>query len=179
MLTVQQLRPSYTDINEIKRNGESVGYQENSFVKDMLKGMGFSDGQLKNYRTLEQYNNALELGSQKGGVSAIMDELPYIQLFLAKYCTKYTTMGPTYKTAGFGFAFPKGSPLVHDVSRAILQVTEQQTLNISNQWFGAASSCDQQNGAKVNSDRLRLDSFKGLFLVAGLSSTSALLLFFY
>ncbi|KAI7732455.1 hypothetical protein M8C21_001985, partial [Ambrosia artemisiifolia] len=179
MLTVQQLRPSYSDINEIKINGESVGYQENSFVKDMLKGMGFGEDQLKSYSTFEQYDNALELGSQKGGVSAIMDELPYIQVFLAKYCTKYAMTGPTYKTAGFGFAFPKGSPLVHDVSRAVLQVTEEQMLNISNQWFGAAASCDQQNGAKVNSDRLRLDSFKGLFLIAGLSSTSALLLFFF
>ncbi|KAM0020330.1 putative periplasmic binding protein-like I [Helianthus debilis subsp. tardiflorus] len=179
MLTVQKLRPSYTDINEIKRNGESVGYQEGSFVKDMLKDMGFNDSQLKSYSTFEDYDKALKNGSRKGGVSAIMDELPYIQVFLAKYCNKYTMTGPTYKTAGFGFAFPKGSPLVHDVSRAVLQVTEEQMLNISNQWFGAAASCDQQNGAKVNSDRLRLDSFKGLFLIAGLSSTSALLVFFF
>ncbi|KAI3814872.1 hypothetical protein L1987_14519 [Smallanthus sonchifolius] len=179
MLTVQQLRPSYTDIKEIKRNGESVGYQEGSFVKDKLKEMGFSEDRLKNYSTFEQYDNALKLGSRKGGVSAIMDELPYIRVFLAKYCNKYTTTGPTYKTAGFGFAFPKGSPLVHDVSRAVLQVTEEQMLNISNQWFGEAASCDQQNGAKVKSDQLRLDSFKGLFLIAGLSSTSALLVFFF
>ncbi|KAD1306628.1 hypothetical protein E3N88_43033 [Mikania micrantha] len=180
MLTVEQLRPSYTDINEIRRNGESVGYQEGSFVKDMLiKQMGFNETQLKNYSTFEEYDNALKLGSRNGGVSAIMDELPYIRVFLAKYCTKYIMTGPTYKTAGFGFAFPKGSPMVRDVSRAVLQVTEEQMLNISNQWFGDTTSCDQQNGAKVNSDQLRLDSFKGLFLIAGLSSTSALLVFFF
>lgn len=103
MLTVQQLRPSYTDIDEIKINGESVGYQGGSFVKDMLIKMGFNETRLKEYNTFEDYDNALESGSRNGGVSAIMDELPYIRVFLAKYCTKYTTTGPTYKTAGFGF----------------------------------------------------------------------------
>ncbi|KAM0017594.1 putative ionotropic glutamate receptor [Helianthus debilis subsp. tardiflorus] len=27
MLTVEQLRPTHTDINQIRKNGESVGYQ--------------------------------------------------------------------------------------------------------------------------------------------------------
>ncbi|KAJ0744944.1 hypothetical protein HanPI659440_Chr10g0393321 [Helianthus annuus] len=76
-------------------------------------------------------------------------------------------------------AFPKGSPLLHDVSRAVLQVTEGKIMNISNQWFEEAASCDQQNRAKGNSSRLMLDSFKGLFLIAGLSSTAALLIFFF
>ncbi|KAI3711928.1 hypothetical protein L1987_70477 [Smallanthus sonchifolius] len=180
MLTVQQLRPSYTDIDEIRINGESVGYQEGSFVRDMLmKNMDFNEDHLKEYSTFEDYDKGLKLGSQKGGVSAIMDELPYIRVFLAKYCNNYTTTGPTYKTAGFGFAFPKGSPLVHDVSRAVLQVTEEQMSNISNQWFGEAASCDQQNGAKVNSDQLKLDSFTGIFIIAASSSTLALLVFFF
>ncbi|XP_071686046.1 glutamate receptor 2.7-like [Rutidosis leptorrhynchoides] len=177
MLTVQQLQPKYTDIIKIMRNGESVGYQDGSFVFNMLIKMGFDDSKLKNYTTFEQYDHALEIGSQRGGVSAIMDELPYIRVFLAQYCTKYTMTGPTYKTAGFGFAFPKGSPLVHDVSRAVLQVTEEQMTNISKQWFGETVTCDQQNEATVASDRLTLDSFKGLFLIAGLSSTSALVIF--
>ncbi|KAI3775176.1 hypothetical protein L1987_49745 [Smallanthus sonchifolius] len=111
----------------------------------------------------------------RAGVSAIMDELPYIRLFLATYCNKYTMTNFTYKTAGFGFAFPKGSPRLHDVSKAVLQVTEERMMNITNQWFVEAASCDQQNGAKVNSG----DSFKGLFLIAGLSSTSAILIFVF
>ncbi|XP_076930503.1 glutamate receptor 2.7-like [Bidens hawaiensis] len=179
MLTVQQLRPSYTDIYEILRNGESVGYQEGSYVRDMLKGMNFTDDQLKVYSTFEEYDTALTLGSKQGGVSAIMDELPYIRVFLAKYCNNYTMAGPVYKTAGFGFAFTKGSSLVHDMSHAVLKVTEEQMLNISNQWFGPAASCDQQNGAKFKSDQLRLHSFTGLFLIAGLSSTLAFLIFFF
>ncbi|XP_071686038.1 glutamate receptor 2.8-like [Rutidosis leptorrhynchoides] len=178
MLTVQQLRPTYADINEIMRNGESVGYQDGSFVKDMLKNLGFDDSKVKNYSTFEQYDEALKKGSKFGGVSAIMDELPYNRVFLAKFCTKYTMTGPIYKSAGFGFAFPRGSPLVHDVSRAVLQVTEDQMTNLSRKWFGDSAGCDQQNEAAVTSDKLTLDSFKGLFLIAGLSSTSALMLFF-
>ncbi|GKB08377.1 hydroquinone glucosyltransferase [Tanacetum coccineum] len=75
--------------------------------------------------------------------------------------------------------FPKGSPLVLDFSRAVLQVTEEQMANISKQMFGEAASCIQQREPTVTSDRLSLDSFKGLFLIAGLSSTSALMIFIF
>ncbi|KAF5776793.1 putative ionotropic glutamate receptor, metazoa [Helianthus annuus] len=178
MLTVQKLRPTYTDINEIKRNGESIGYQDGSFVRDMLIRMGFNDTQLKGYSTFEQYHDALELGSQNGGVSAIMEELPYIRVFVAKYCNMYTMRGPIHKTAGFGFAFPVGSPLVHDVSKAILQVTEKQMMNITNHWFKEDANCDQQlKGPQMKTEGFGLNSFKGVFLIAGLSSTSALLIF--
>ncbi|GJS00397.1 glutamate receptor 2.8-like protein [Tanacetum coccineum] len=179
MLTVQQLRPTYTNISEIKDKGESIGYQEGSFVVDILKKMNFHDSMLKNYSTFEQMDTALKKGSQNGGVSAIVDERPYIRGFLSKYCTNYTITGSIYKTAGFGFAFPKGSPLFPDFSRAVLQVTEEQMMNISKQWFGEADNCIQQREARMSSDRLSLDSFKGLFLIAGLSSTSALVIFIF
>ncbi|GJS00396.1 glutamate receptor 2.8-like protein, partial [Tanacetum coccineum] len=152
ILTVQKLQPAYTDIDKIKSNGESVGYQDGTFVRDKLIEMGFQESKIKNYSTFEQYDEALAQGSQKGGVSAIMDGVPYIKVFLAKYCTKYTMTGPIYKTTGFGFAFQKGSPLVADVSRAVLQVTEEQMRNISNQWFGEPTSCDQQKEASLTSD---------------------------
>ncbi|GJS00399.1 glutamate receptor 2.8-like protein [Tanacetum coccineum] len=179
MLTVQQLRPTYTNISEIKDKGESIGYQEGSFVVDILKKMNFNDSTLKNYSTFEQMDTALKKGSQNGGVSAIVDERPYIRGFLSKYCTNYTITGSIYKTAGFGFAFPKGSSLFPDFTRAVLQVTEEQMTNISKQWFGEAENCIQQSEARMSSDRLSLDSFKGLFLIAGLSSTSALVIFIF
>ncbi|KAL8223586.1 hypothetical protein R6Q57_019061 [Mikania cordata] len=178
MLMVPQLRPRYTDINEIKRLGESVGYQEGSFVRNVLKDLGFNDRQLKNYGTYEEYDKALELGSQNGGVSAIMDELPYIRLFLAKYCDNYTMTNFNYKTAGFGFAFPQGSPLIHDVSKAVLQVIEKQLMNITNRWF-TEPNCDPQTAAKAYPDGLGLDSFKGVFLITASSTTAALLIFIF
>ncbi|KAF5787882.1 putative periplasmic binding protein-like I [Helianthus annuus] len=103
MLTVEQLRPTHTDIDQIRRNGESVGYQKGSFVVGILKSIGFDDAKLKSYSTFEEYDRALQAGSRKGGVSAIMDELPYIRLFLAVYCNNYTMTNATYRTVGFGF----------------------------------------------------------------------------
>ena len=104
MLTVQRLQPVFTDIREIKRNGYNIGYQKNSFIKGFLMdNIGFEESKLKAYVTIEDYNHALSKGTDNGGVAAIFDEIPYLKLFIAKYCSKYTMVGPTYKTDGFGF----------------------------------------------------------------------------
>ncbi|KAL8100716.1 hypothetical protein AgCh_032828 [Apium graveolens] len=42
-LTVQRLRPSYTDVEELIKNGNNVGYQEGSFIASLLKGLGFEE----------------------------------------------------------------------------------------------------------------------------------------
>ncbi|XP_055831965.1 glutamate receptor 2.8-like [Solanum dulcamara] len=179
MLTVQQLQPAITELNDLIKNGEYVGYQKGSFVKDVLKRMKFDSSKFRSYSTLEEYNDALSRGSKNGGVGAIVDELPYLRLFLNKYCRKYIMVGPTYKAAGFGFAFPKGSPLVPDVSRAVLKVMEGENMNnIIQKWFGNETDCPQKDGMAITSDSLTLDSFKGLFLIAGVSAGSALLIFF-
>ena len=53
--------------------------------------------------TLEEYHEALSKGTHNGGVAAIFDEIPYIKLYLAKFCSTYTMVAPTYKIDGFGF----------------------------------------------------------------------------
>ena len=85
ILTVQRLQPAFVDVKEIKNNGY------------------FHKSQLKQYSTPEEYHGALSKGTHNGGVAAIFDEIPYIKIFLAKYCSRYTMVGPTYKTDGFGF----------------------------------------------------------------------------
>lgn len=100
MLTVQRLQPSFTDVKEIQRNGLSVGYQNNSFVKDLLtKQLQFDEAKLISLNTQKEFHDALSNGS----VAAIFDEIPYINLFLANYCSAYMMTGPTYRTDGFGF----------------------------------------------------------------------------
>nr|GLL23297.1 glutamate receptor 2.8-like isoform X5 [Ipomoea trifida] len=178
MLTVQQLQPTVTDVKDLIKNGEYVGCRDGSFVAGMLRSK-FGNIKLRNYTTLEEFDEALTRGSKNDGVAAIVDELPYLRLFLGKYCGKYTIVGPTYKTAGFGFTFPKGSPLVPDVSREILSLTESDTLTrITDKWFGNETDCSKQDATLVGSDSLALGSFKGLFIIAGVSALSALLLFF-
>ena len=100
MLTVQQLNPTITDINELIKKGERVGYQYGSFVYEFLiKSMKFDESKLVKYESPEELD---ELFS-KGGITAAFDEIPYMKIFLAKYCSKYTAVGPTYKFDGFGF----------------------------------------------------------------------------
>ncbi|XP_010242322.1 PREDICTED: glutamate receptor 2.8-like [Nelumbo nucifera] len=180
MLTVEQLQPTITDIKDIIKNGEYVGFQEGSFVAGLMESLNVNKSKLRAYGSIEEYHEALSKGSRCGGVSAIVDEMPYIKLFLAKYCNKYTLAGRTYKIAGFGFAFPKGSPLVADMSQAILNITEGAKMSeIEHESFGQQVDCLEQRESTVSSDSLTMESFRGLFLIAGVSSSFALFIFFF
>ncbi|PRQ24215.1 putative ionotropic glutamate receptor [Rosa chinensis] len=155
LLTVQQLHPIVTDVRVLLRNGETVGYAENTFVY-----------------------NVLRQGSANGGIAAVVDEIPNMKLFLVKYCSKYTMIGPIFKTDGFAFVFPKRSPLVPDVSRAVLNVTEGEVImNLENKWFNRETSCQDLNMPKLSSNSLGLDSFRGLFIIFGVASILALIIF--
>ncbi|KAI3689380.1 hypothetical protein L2E82_47336 [Cichorium intybus] len=174
MLTVQKLQPTITDIYELIAKGEYVGYQDGSFLRDKLKDMGFSSDKLKSYSNFQEYADALSNGSRNNGVAAIIDDVPYLKMLMAKYCNKYMMVGPTYKSAGFGFAFPKKSPLVDDFSRAILKVIEGKMNAISNKWFGNEAHCPDSKANVQPFEKLTLASFRGLFLISGLTSTYAL-----
>lgn len=103
MLTVQQLKPTITDVNQLLRRGDYIGYQDGTFAVALLKRLNFDPSKMRNYSTVDQYAEALAKGSANGGVAAIFDEIPYLKVFLSKYCANYTMVGPTYKTDGFGF----------------------------------------------------------------------------
>ena len=115
-LTVQQLKPEFVDVTKIKRNGYIVGYQKNSFVRELLvEQLNIDESKLKAYRTPEEYHEALSKGCHNCGVAAIFDEIPYIRLFLSKYGSRYAMVGPIYKTDGFGFvSLSFSQPLPHD-----------------------------------------------------------------
>ncbi|KAK4483446.1 hypothetical protein RD792_010633 [Penstemon davidsonii] len=123
-LTVQRLQPSITDVKQLIKNGDYVGTQEGSFLVSFLINLGFNSSRIRTYKSIEDCDEALTLGSKKGGISAYYDVLPHIKSFLSQYCGKYMIVGPTHRTAGFALAFPKGSPVVADISRAITQLTE-------------------------------------------------------
>ncbi|KAI4383598.1 hypothetical protein MLD38_009414 [Melastoma candidum] len=181
MLTVRQLQPTITDINDIiKSKGDYIGYQNSSFVLDLLRSLNVTDSKMVVLNTREDYDNALTRGSKNGAVSAIMDEIPYLGLVLLNNCNKYKFVGQIYKTARFGSAFPIGSPLISDVSRVIVNLTEQnKTDAIRKFWLGDDPDCSSSANNDVRSNSLTLDSFKGLFLIAGISTTSALCIFLY
>ncbi|CAK7354098.1 unnamed protein product [Dovyalis caffra] len=199
LLTVQQLQPTVTDVHELIKTGEYVGYQKGSFVLEILLGLGFDNSKLLVYNSLEEWHDLFSKGSGNGGIAAAFDEVAYLKLFLSRYCSKYTMIDPTFKTGGFGFVkslsnlgisissmankcivshvFPKGSPLVPDISRAILNVTEGEKMKqIEDAWFGKKSSCPDSS-TSVSSNSLSLGSFWGLFLIAGFAAFSALIIF--
>ncbi|KAL3329667.1 hypothetical protein AABB24_033828 [Solanum stoloniferum] len=176
MLTVEKLQPTVKDVKELLKSKDYVGYQPGSFVVGLLRKMDFDEDRLKAYNTPEECVDLLAKGSSNGGIAAVFDEIPYVKLFLANYCLKFTTIGPTYKTDGFGFAFPIGSPLVPDVSRAVLNVTEgEKMVQIERAWFSESTCSDSSTSLSSNS--LGLDSFWGLFVLAVIAAVLALVIF--
>ncbi|KAG6770856.1 hypothetical protein POTOM_026555 [Populus tomentosa] len=177
LLTVEQLQPTVTDVRELIKKGEYVGYQKGSFVLGLLLDLGFDKSKLMVYSSAEECHHLFSKGSGNGGIAAAFDELAFIKLILSGYCSKYTMIDPKFKTGGFGFVFPKGSPLVPDISRAILNVTEgDETKQIEGAWFGKKSTCPE-SGSSISSNSLSLKSFWGLFLIAGLAALLALIIF--
>ncbi|KAH9760172.1 glutamate receptor 2.7 [Citrus sinensis] len=177
LLTVQQLQPTITDVKMLIKRGDNVGYQKGSFVLGILKQLGFDERKLVVYNSPEDCHELFQKGSVNGGIAAAFDEIPYMKLLIGQYCSKYAMIEPKFKTAGFGFVFPLHSPLVHDVSKAILNVTEGDKMKeIEDAWFKKHSSCPDASTV-VSSRSLGLNSFWGLFLIAGVAAILALIIF--
>ncbi|KAL0740874.1 hypothetical protein Bca4012_082387 [Brassica carinata] len=196
-LTVQRLQPTAINVEDLIRSGESVGYQQGAFVKDILLDLNFSESQLKPFGSAEECDDLLSKGTSKGGIAAAFDEVAYLKAILSLNCSKYAMVEPSFKnvgfepsfkTAGFGFAFPKNSPMTKDLSIAILKVIQGKEMRrIENQWFnrlsitvsGNVSSASERPdpNADLSSNRLSLGSFWGLFLIAGVARFLAFLVF--
>ncbi|NP_001242434.1 uncharacterized protein LOC100807817 precursor [Glycine max] len=180
ILTLDQLRPSFLNVNDLRKGGYYVGYQTGSFVKDVLvHQFNFDSHKLRAYNTSSEYHDALKMGSEGGGVAAIFDELPYLKVYLREYGSNYILSGPRYRNAGFGFAFPFNSNLTADFSRAILNVTESDLMKeIEEKYFGKNDDIGgEETSTEISSATLSLNfhSFAGLFLITGISTLLALL----
>ncbi|XP_059076346.1 glutamate receptor 2.7-like [Cryptomeria japonica] len=152
ILTVKQMTPTITSVVSVRDEGVKVGYQKGSFVEEYLEQLfGISKKKMKFYSTPEEYGEALTKGQNNGGVAAIFDEIPYVRLFLSQQCG-YTIVGPTYRTGGLGFVFPKGSPLLSDISRAVLSVSEDKEMQKIEKMYFNDTLCASP-GAVVDSNR--------------------------
>ncbi|KAA8515183.1 hypothetical protein F0562_018362 [Nyssa sinensis] len=168
MLTVPRLEPNVTDISWLRLNNAIVGCDGDSFVKNYLKNvLNFKSGNIKDISKQDDYPGEFK----SGNITAAFLELPYTKVFLKQYCNQYTVSGPTYRFGGLGFVFPKGSPIAADVSRAILTLSEKDTLkNLENEWFPLSLNCLNSEAA-AKTDSLSLQSFWGLYLISGGIST--------
>ncbi|KAK4348933.1 hypothetical protein RND71_031688 [Anisodus tanguticus] len=211
ILTVQQLYSPIKGIESLKETDEPIGFQVGSFAERYLEEIGIPKSRLVALGSPEQYATALQRGPAKGGVAAVVDERPYVELFLSNQCKfrivvhlglilyikdaflsflvlkkigkngfcikSCISFGCENKACQKEVAFPRDSPLAVDLSTAILTLSENGDLQrIHDKWL-ARSACSLDN-AELESDRLHLRSFSGLFLICGIACFIALLIYF-
>ncbi|CAN6579966.1 unnamed protein product [Malus baccata var. baccata] len=176
ILTVQHLSSPIKGIESLKSSDEPIGYQVGSFAEHYLsEELGIPKNRLIALGSPQAYAQALQLGPKKGGVAAVVDERPYVELFLSSQC-KFRVVGPEFTKSGWGFAFPRDSPLAVDMSTAILQLSENGDLQrIHDKWI-MQGSCSLDT-TELESDRLHLKSFWGLFLICGIACSVALFIY--
>ncbi|BFG21321.1 hypothetical protein CerSpe_075950 [Prunus speciosa] len=168
---------SIMTVDQIQLNsrGNYIVYPSGSPTQGVVKNLNFK-GQTP-LNSVEEYADALSRGSKHGGVSAIVDEVPYIKIFLAHYPTGYSMIKHESSTNGFGFVFRKGSKLVHDMSMQIQQMREEgKLIEMEKIWFHKRTILMFDNTTSVP-NTLNFHTFRGLFLVTGVSSAFALFIF--
>ncbi|MQL97355.1 hypothetical protein Taro_030044 [Colocasia esculenta] len=177
ILTVQQLSSSIKGIDSLVSSNDPIGYQVGSFAKDyLIEQLGVSSSRLKALGSPEEYARELDLGPDNGGVAAVVDERPYVDLFLSTQC-RFSTVGSEFTKSGWGFAFPRDSPLAIDLSTAILTLSENGDLQrIHDKWLTRTACISETD--EIEAQRLHLSSFWGLFLICGVASFLALLIYF-
>ncbi|MQL96500.1 hypothetical protein Taro_029169 [Colocasia esculenta] len=174
ILTVQQLSSPIKGIDSLISSNAPIGFQVGSFVENYLaEELGISRSRLKALGNPDVYAKELVLGPENGGVAAVVDERPYIDLFLSANC-KFSIVGTEFTKSGWGFAFPRDSPLAVDMSTAMLTLSENGDLQrIHDKWL-TKRGCSSDS-SELESDRLHLSSFSGLFLICGVACLLALL----
>ncbi|KAK0605580.1 hypothetical protein LWI29_028366 [Acer saccharum] len=176
ILTVEQLSSSIKDIKSLITSDDPIGYQRGSFAENYLtEELNIDMSRLVPLNSAEAYEKALKDGPKKGGVAAVVDERAYMEVFLSTRC-EFSIIGQDFTKIGWGFAFPRDSPLAIDMSTAILQLSENGDLQrIHDKWL-TRRACSSQ-GAKQEIDMLQLKSFWGLFAMCGFSCLLAFLVF--
>lgn len=104
ILTVQQMTSRIAGIDSLISSNEKIGVQDGSFAWNyLIEELNIPVTRLAHLRDREGYAEALRLGPKNGGVAAIVDELPYIQLFLAKSDCDFGVVGQEFTKSGWGF----------------------------------------------------------------------------
>ncbi|XP_019185479.1 PREDICTED: glutamate receptor 3.6-like [Ipomoea nil] len=176
ILTVQHLFSPIKGIDTLLTTNDPIGYQRGSFVRNyLIEELGFHESRLVPFNVTEDYAKALKDGPSKGGVAAVVDERAFVELFLSTHC-EFCIVGQEFTRNGWGFAFPKDSPLAVDLSTVILKLSENGELQrIHDKWL-LRSACTSQN-TKLEVNRLELKSFSGLFFMCGFACLLALLVY--
>jgi len=177
ILTVQQLATGITGLDNLVASALPIGYPAGKFVRNyLIDELNIPESRLVPLSTVEEYANALNRGPKDGGVAAVVDEMPCVEIFLSTHCN-FRIVGQEFTKEGWGFAFQRDSPLAADLSTAILQLSETgQLQRIHDEWLTDPTCGDDDSG--LGAVRLGLGSFWGLFLLCALICVFALTVYF-
>ncbi|KAA8550526.1 hypothetical protein F0562_002210 [Nyssa sinensis] len=94
LLMVQQI--------QLASKGNYIGYQTGTFIEGVIANNLNFEG-LQQYSSPNEYVDALSRGNNNGSVVAVIDEIPYIKLFLTKHLVGYAMIASEPTTNGFAF----------------------------------------------------------------------------
>ncbi|KAK6159707.1 hypothetical protein DH2020_003088 [Rehmannia glutinosa] len=104
ILTVQQLAPSIRGIESLIASNVRIGFQIGSYAENYLsEELNIAKSRLVPLGSPEEFADALK----SGRVAAVVDERPYVDLFLSNHCT-FQVAGRQFTRSGWGFvSIPK------------------------------------------------------------------------
>ncbi|GMN40375.1 hypothetical protein TIFTF001_009608 [Ficus carica] len=103
ILTVEQLSSSVKGIESLVTSGQSIGYTTGSFTENYLtEELGVPKSRLVPLKSQLDYEKALKDGPSHGGIAAVVDERPYMELFLSTRC-EFSIVGQDFTKMGWGF----------------------------------------------------------------------------
>lgn len=103
ILTVQHLSSSIKGIDSLITSNLPIGYQVGSFTEHyLIQELGITKSRLVPLGSPEEFATALQRGPNNGGVAALVEERPYVDLFLSSNC-KFRIVGEEFTKSGWGF----------------------------------------------------------------------------
>ncbi|KAI7998180.1 Glutamate receptor 3.4 [Camellia lanceoleosa] len=101
ILTVQQLASNIEGLDSLISSADAIGVQDGSYAYNyLIEELNVAESRIKTLKNQEEYVDALHKGPKAGGVAAIVDELPYIELLMYKTNYKFRTMGQEFTKSG-------------------------------------------------------------------------------
>ncbi|KAI5577950.1 hypothetical protein BDE02_09G149200 [Populus trichocarpa] len=99
ILTVQQLSSTIKGIDSLITSNAQIGFQVGSFAENYLnEELSIAKTRLVPLGSPEEYADALKNGT----VAAVVDERPYVDLFLSEHC-EFSIIGQEFTRSGWGF----------------------------------------------------------------------------
>ncbi|KAK3198793.1 hypothetical protein Dsin_022208 [Dipteronia sinensis] len=174
ILTVKKLEATVTNIETLQRSNAMVGYCRGSYLaRYLVEVLAFKEDIIKKFPSEKKYAEAL----RKREVEAIFLDVPFAKLFVAKYCKEFIVAGPTYKTGGFRFAFPRGSELIPEINKSLLNLSEGGKLRDLENKMLEKEKCDGDDGDDEEGSSISVTSYWVLFILTGGTSTVALVVY--